>query len=74
MNYIQHNKELDGTLYKPESPVIFIKPDSALLKDGKPFSYPTGWDKLTTKQSWWSGYAASVKEYPSGLPIVTTMQ
>lgn len=40
MNYIRHNKELDGTLYKPESPVIFIKPDSALLKDGKPFFIP----------------------------------
>lgn len=40
MNYIQHNTELDGTLYKPESPVIFIKPDSALLKDGKPFFIP----------------------------------
>ena len=40
MNYIQHNKELDGALYKPEEPVIFIKPDSALLKDGKPFFIP----------------------------------
>lgn len=37
MNYIQHNKELDGTLYKPEEPVIFTKADSALLKDSKPF-------------------------------------
>ena len=33
MNYIQHNKELDGALYKPEKPVIFTKADSALLKD-----------------------------------------
>lgn len=40
MNYIQHNKELDGTLYKPEEPVIFIKADSALLKDSKPFFLP----------------------------------
>ena len=40
MNYIQHNKELDGTLYKPEAPVIFTKADSALLKDGKPFFIP----------------------------------
>lgn len=40
MNYIQHNKELDGTLYKPEEPVIFTKADSALLKDGKPFFIP----------------------------------
>lgn len=40
MNYIQHNKELDGTLYKPEEPVIFTKADSALLKDCKPFFLP----------------------------------
>lgn len=40
MNYIQHNQELDGTLYKPEKPVIFTKADSALLKDHKPFFVP----------------------------------
>ena len=40
MNYIQHNKELDGTLYKPEDPVIFTKADSALLSGGKPFFVP----------------------------------
>ena len=38
MNYIQHNKELDGALYKPEKPVIFTK--AALLKDHKPFFIP----------------------------------
>ena len=40
MNYIQHNKELDGALYIPEEPVIFTKADSALLKDHKPFFIP----------------------------------
>ena len=40
MNYLQHNKELDGALYKPEEPVIFTKADSALLKNGKPFFVP----------------------------------
>ncbi len=40
MNYLQHNKELEGALYKPEEPVIFTKADSALLKDGKPFFLP----------------------------------
>jgi 2-keto-4-pentenoate hydratase/2-oxohepta-3-ene-1,7-dioic acid hydratase in catechol pathway len=40
MNYIEHNKELDGALYKPEEPVIFTKADSALLKDHKPFFIP----------------------------------
>lgn len=40
MNYLQHNKELDGALYKTESPVIFTKADSSLLKDHKPFFIP----------------------------------
>lgn len=41
LNYPQHNKELKETLYKGESPVIFTKADSSLLKDGKPFFLPT---------------------------------
>lgn len=40
MNYILHNKELDGALYTPEEPVIFTKADSALLKAHKPFFVP----------------------------------
>jgi len=40
MNYAEHNKELDSTLVLPKEPVIFMKPDSALLKDGKPFFIP----------------------------------
>lgn len=39
MNYALHNKELGHTLVNQE-PVIFMKPDSALLKDGKPFFLP----------------------------------
>lgn len=39
-NYAQHNKEMGDTLYKQEEPVIFLKPDSSLLKDGKPFFLP----------------------------------
>ena len=40
MNYLQHTEELDGRAYRPSEPVIFLKPDSALLKDGKPFFVP----------------------------------
>lgn len=40
MNYAQHNNALHGTLLKTEEPVIFIKPDSAILKDHKPFFIP----------------------------------
>ena len=39
MNYAQHTKELGHTQENRE-PVIFMKPDSAILKDGKPFFVP----------------------------------
>ncbi|MBQ8501140.1 MAG: fumarylacetoacetate hydrolase family protein [Bacteroides sp.] len=39
MNYARHNRELGHTEENRE-PVIFLKPDSALLKDGKPFFLP----------------------------------
>lgn len=41
MNYQAHNKELHGTLYNREEPVIFTKADSALLTGGKPFFVPS---------------------------------
>ena len=40
MNYLQHTEELDGRAYRPEEPVIFLKADSALVKNGKPFFIP----------------------------------
>ena len=39
MNYAAHNKEMRHTLELTE-PTIFMKSDSALLKDGKPFFIP----------------------------------
>lgn len=39
MNYAQHNDEMGHTQVNRE-PVIFMKPDSAILKDGKPFFIP----------------------------------
>jgi 2-keto-4-pentenoate hydratase/2-oxohepta-3-ene-1,7-dioic acid hydratase in catechol pathway len=39
MNYAAHNKETPFPLVLTE-PVIFMKPDTALLKDGKPFFIP----------------------------------
>ena len=39
MNYAAHNKELNHTLTLSE-PTIFMKADSSLLKDGKPFFIP----------------------------------
>lgn len=40
MNYALHNKEMRGTLLKTEKPVVFLKADSSLLKNGKPFFVP----------------------------------
>ncbi len=37
-NYVEHAKELNNPV--PTSPVIFMKPDTALLKDNKPFYHP----------------------------------
>ena len=45
MNYALHNKELGHTLVNKE-PVIFMKPDSAILKDGKPFFIPDFSDEV----------------------------
>lgn len=39
MNYALHNRELGNTQVNRD-PVIFMKPDSAILKDGKPFFIP----------------------------------
>lgn len=39
MNYALHKEELGHTEVTPE-PVIFMKPDSAILRDGKPFFLP----------------------------------
>ena len=40
MNYVAHCHELHANESLPQEPVIFMKPDSALLKDSKPFFIP----------------------------------
>lgn len=37
-NYVEHAKELGNEV--PEEPVIFIKPQTSLLREGMPFHYP----------------------------------
>jgi acylpyruvate hydrolase len=37
-NYAEHAKELNNPV--PEAPVLFLKPDTAVLKDNKPFYHP----------------------------------
>lgn len=39
LNYGSHNQEMKRTFESP-NPVIFMKPDTAVLKDGKPFFLP----------------------------------
>ena len=39
-NYAAHAIEFDGTGEKPASPMIFMKPDSSILKNGKHFYLP----------------------------------
>jgi acylpyruvate hydrolase len=41
-NYVEHVKELNNAI--PEEPVIFMKPDSALLRNNDPFYIPD-WSK-----------------------------
>lgn len=38
-NYAEHIKELNNE--RPDEPVIFTKPDTAILKNGSPFYYPS---------------------------------
>ena len=37
-NYVEHNKELNSK--HPSEPVVFMKPDTAALKNNKPFFIP----------------------------------
>jgi 2-keto-4-pentenoate hydratase/2-oxohepta-3-ene-1,7-dioic acid hydratase in catechol pathway len=37
-NYAEHAKEMNSEV--PKEPVFFMKPDTALLKDGEPFYFP----------------------------------
>lgn len=37
-NYAEHAKELNNEI--PSEPIVFFKPDTALLKDGEPFYLP----------------------------------
>jgi len=39
LNYASHNKEMKRT-FESSEPVLFMKPDTAMLKDGKPFFLP----------------------------------
>ena len=45
MNYAPHNKEMKESLL-PKEPVVFSKPDSALLQVGRPFFIPDFDDRI----------------------------
>ncbi len=46
MNYAQHNQEMGHDNDDIVEPIIFMKPDSAILKDGKPFFVPDFSDEV----------------------------
>lgn len=46
MNYRLHNKELGETLLEQENPVIFMKPDSSILRNRRPFFLPDFSDRI----------------------------
>lgn len=56
MNYALHNKEL-GHTHENKEPVIFLKPDSAILKDGKPFFIPDFLMRCIMRRKWWCASA-----------------
>lgn len=43
-NYVNHAKELNNPV--PERPVFFMKPDSAIIHNNKPFFYPDFSDEI----------------------------
>ncbi|SFK53938.1 fumarylacetoacetate hydrolase family protein [Proteiniphilum acetatigenes] len=45
LNYASHNKEMERT-FQSKDPVIFMKPDTALLKGDKPFFLPDFSDEV----------------------------
>jgi len=45
LNYASHNKEMKRT-FESKEPVLFMKPDTALLKDGNPFFLPDFSDEI----------------------------
>lgn len=54
MNYAAHNKELHHSLELSE-PTIFMKSDSSLLKDGKPFLFRIFHRKFIMRRRSWYG-------------------
>jgi len=45
-NYADHALEFDGTVERPDAPMIFMKPNSSILKNGKPFFLPDFWGRV----------------------------
>lgn len=46
-NYAAHVRELNNAM--PDEPVIFIKPDTAVLRNNAPFLFPNSPGMYTTK-------------------------
>ena len=73
MNYALHNKEL-GHTHENKEPVIFLKPDSAILKDGNLSLSPTFPTKCIMRRKWWYASAVWARILLLALPIAITMR
>lgn len=73
MNYALHNKEL-GHTHENKEPVIFLKPDSAILKDGKPFFIPDFPTRYIMRRKWWCASAVWARILLLALPIAIMMR
>lgn len=51
VNYASRREEL-GNVKVGDEPIIFMKPDSSILKDGKPFSYLISRKKFVFRLIW----------------------
>ena len=71
-NYGAHAVELGNAV--PENPVIFSKPDTALLKDGAPFTYPILVMMCIMKLNWLFASAKWERKYKKNLPEIILMK
>ena len=74
MNYAEHTRELHGEGVHNEEPVIFMKPDSAVIQKGKPFFLPDYSKRVDYETELVVGFVAWARISPNDLRHVIMMQ
>ncbi len=69
-NYANHIEELQNE--RPDSPVVFIKPDTTIGQKTNPFTDPIFPTMYTMKSKWWSKSTVSESIFSPNLPISIT--